>query len=61
MTLKEIAEEAGVSTATVSLVMSDSPRISTRTKEKVRQIIKEKGYRSNVLAGSLRRTRSGLI
>lgn len=61
MTLKEIAEEAGVSTATVSLVMSDSPRISTRTKERVRQIIKEKGYRSNVLAGSLRRTRSGLI
>lgn len=61
MTLKEIAEEAGVSTATVSLVMSDSSRISSKTKERVRKVIKEKGYRSNMLAGSLRKSRSGLI
>lgn len=61
MTLKEIAQEAGVSTATVSLAMSDSPKISNKTKERIRKIIKEKGYRSNMLAGSLRRHRSGLI
>lgn len=61
MTLKEIAKRAGVSTATVSLVLNDSPKISNPTKAKIREIIRETGYRSNRLAGSLRRSKTGLI
>ena len=39
MTLKEIAEKAGVTAATVSYVINDSARISEKTKEKVRKVM----------------------
>ena len=55
---------AGVSTATVSRVINDDPRISADTKDRVRRCIKKSGYRMNTVARSLktRRTHSiGLI
>ena len=54
MTLKEIAERAGVSIATVSYVLNGNAQISDETRQKVEKIIKETGYRSNILAKSLR-------
>ncbi len=42
--VREIAKRAGVSTATVSRVLNDSPRVSEETKARVREIIAESGY-----------------
>ncbi len=61
MTLKEIAAQAGVSTATVSYVLNGSARVSDETKQKIEKIVKETGYRSNILAQSLRKNRTFLV
>lgn len=61
MTLKEIAARAGVSTATVSYVLNGSARVSDETRRRVEKIVKETGYRSNILAQSLRKNRTSLI
>lgn len=58
-TFEEIAKLAGVSKATVSLALSDSPKISLATKTKVRNIAKNIGYNFNALdPGKWSRTRS---
>lgn len=61
MTLKEIAAMAGVSVATVSYVLNNTASISDETTEKILKIVKETGYRSNMLAKSLRKNESCLI
>ena len=61
MTLKEIATMAGVSVATVSYVLNGSEKVGEETKKKVEKIIKETGYRSNILAKSLRQNKSFLV
>lgn len=61
MTQKEIAAKAGVSVATVSYVLNGSKKVSKETRERVLGIIKETGYRSNLLASSLRRSHTGLL
>ncbi len=61
MTLKEIAAMAGVSVATVSYVLNGSAKVGEETKKKVEKIIKETGYRSNILAKSLRQNKSFLV
>ena len=61
VTLRDIAKEAGVSAATVSYVLNGSSKVSAATKERILKIVKEKGYRSNVLARSLRNNKSNLI
>ncbi len=57
-TVLDVAHHAGVSRATVSLVLQDSSRISDATKIKVRQSIRELGYRYNRSAANLRNSRS---
>lgn len=61
MTLKEIAERAGVSTATVSYVLNGSPKIGEETRRRVEKIIKEAGYHSNFLAQGLRTNKTYLV
>ncbi|MDY4578978.1 LacI family DNA-binding transcriptional regulator [Bariatricus sp. HCP28S3_E4] len=61
MTLKEIAEKAGVSTATVSYVLNGTAKVSDETRQKVERIIKETGYQSNILARSLRKNKTSLV
>lgn len=61
MTLKEIAAQAGVSTATVSYVLNGSARVSEETRRRIEKIVKDTGYRSNILAQSLRKNRTSLI
>lgn len=61
MTLKEIAARAGVSAATVSYVLNNSAKVSDETKRKVEKIIQETGYRSNMLAQSLRKNHTSLV
>ncbi len=53
VTIKDIAKAAGVSPSTVSRVVSNHPRISKATSQKVKRIMEEMGYHPNVMAKSL--------
>lgn len=44
--LHDIAQAAGVSVATVSMVVNDNPRISPATKKRVRRFIEQLGYQT---------------
>lgn len=61
VTLRDIAKEAGVSAATVSYVLNGSGKVSEATRERILEIVKKTGYRSNVLARSLRNSKSNMI
>jgi LacI family transcriptional regulator/LacI family repressor for deo operon, udp, cdd, tsx, nupC, and nupG len=52
--LNEVAERAGVSIATVSRVINDSPKVNPETRIKVMQVIKELKFRPNRVAKRLR-------
>jgi LacI family transcriptional regulator len=61
VTLKNVAAHVGLSPATVSLVLNDSPvarSIPPETKERVIAAARELGYRPNYLARSLRSRRT---
>jgi len=54
LTIKDIAKLAGVSTATISMVVNKKDeRISVATREKVLRIIEENGYVPNRIASSM--------
>ncbi len=53
VTMKQVADEAGVTAATVSLVLSKSPKISAATREKVLQVARRMGYRRNPYVSAL--------
>lgn len=53
VTIKDVAKKAGVSPSTVSRVLSNHPRISTQTSNKVKEIMEQLGYHPNIMAKSL--------
>ncbi|WP_432617054.1 LacI family DNA-binding transcriptional regulator [Butyricicoccus sp.] len=53
MNIYDIAELAGVSIATVSRVVNDSPMVSEKTKQRVRKVMEENDYTPNVFARGL--------
>ena len=61
ITIKDVAQLAEVSTATVSKVMNGSSRISTETIERVNQAIEKLNYRPNSIARSLRQNKTRTI
>lgn len=64
VTLSDIADRCGVSRATVSLVVRDSPQIPDSTKERVRAVMADMGYVYDRRAANLRGQRTfglGLI
>lgn len=56
-TLKEVAEIAGVSTATVSLALNDGP-VSEKTRQRVLEVARQMNYVPNVIGRSLTTGRS---
>lgn len=61
ITLSTIADDLGVSTATVSLALRDSPLVAEATREKIRLRAKEIGYVYDRRAASLRTQRSDIV
>jgi LacI family transcriptional regulator len=61
VTIKDIAERAGVSFSTVSKALRDSPLVQNKTKQHILSIAKEMGYQPNIAARSLVSKRSGAI
>lgn len=60
-TVKQVAERAGVSPATVSNVLNDHPYVTRRVRERVEAAIAEVGYRPSVAGRQLRRGRSAFV
>jgi DNA-binding LacI/PurR family transcriptional regulator len=58
VTMEDLAKIAGVSTITVSRALRDSPLVTDNTREKIRKIAQEQGYRFNISARNLRMRRS---
>jgi LacI family transcriptional regulator len=58
VTIKEVAEEAGVSTQTVSRVLNHRPDVAPETRQRVQQIIDQLGYHPSNIARSLVQGRS---
>ena len=56
--MKNIAEALGVSVATVSRALKDSPRISADQREKIKNYAREHNYFPNILAENLRNSRT---
>ncbi|MFT2111691.1 LacI family DNA-binding transcriptional regulator [Marinomonas sp. 2405UD68-3] len=61
LTLKDIAQDLGVSTATVSLSINNSPLVAEKTRLLVQAKIKEVGYVYNRRAASLITGKSGMV
>ncbi|MEO5995169.1 MAG: LacI family DNA-binding transcriptional regulator [Chitinophagaceae bacterium] len=60
-TIIDIARELGISKSTVSRALKDHPDIKTETKEKIRNLAMESGYRPNMLALSFKQNRTNII
>ena len=58
VTMKEIAKKLGVSVSTISRALKDSPELHPETKRKIVEAAKEMNYQPNLLAQSLRISRS---
>ena len=61
VTVKDVARRAGVSTATVSRVINNSPGIAAATRTRVLQVLEDTGYRMNNIARSLKTSHTRTI
>lgn len=61
VTIKDIAQRAGVSFSTVSKALRNSPLVKEQTKAHVLSVAKELGYRPNYVARSLVSKKTGAI
>lgn len=60
-TIKEVARQAKVSTATVSRVINNDPRVKRDTRERVLDVMKRANYHPNPLAQGLSRGRARVL
>ena len=61
VTLKDVAKLAGVSFKTVSRVVNQEKSVKEETKKKVLEAIKATGYKTNLMAKSLRKSKTNII
>lgn len=59
--IKDVAKAAGVSTATVSRVLSDKPHVKQEIREHVLRVVESMNYRPNRVARNLRAHQSSII
>ncbi|EAT09536.1 substrate-binding domain-containing protein [Sphingobium sp. 10 DY56-G10] len=59
--LVELAKIAGVHVSTVSRALDDNPRVSAKTKARIRALAEEHGFRLNQTASFFRRRRTGAV
>ena len=60
-TVKDVAKQAGVSPSTVSRVISNNPRISQATRDRVFKEMEALQYHPNAIARSLARSRTRIV
>lgn len=59
--IKDVADAAGVSTATVSRVLANKPHVRQEVKKRVLEVVQKLNYRPNRVAQSLRSNSSKII
>lgn len=59
--IKDVADAAGVSTATVSRVLANKPYVSKKVQKRVLEVVQTLGYRPNRVARNLRARQSSII
>jgi LacI family transcriptional regulator len=60
-TIKDIAQELGLSASTVSRALKDHPHINAETKKKIKAVAASMGYQYNAMAANLRNSKSNTI
>jgi DNA-binding LacI/PurR family transcriptional regulator len=60
-TMKDVAEAAGVSIATVSFVLNNTKPVTPATRQKIEQAMAELGFRRNMVARALASRRTRII
>jgi LacI family transcriptional regulator len=58
VTIKDVAQAAGVSTQTVSRVMNNTSYVAAKTRRRIEEVVEQLGYRPSTLARSLIQQRS---
>ncbi|WP_309383049.1 LacI family DNA-binding transcriptional regulator [Cerasicoccus frondis] len=53
VTLKDIAQEAGVTTALVSMALRNSPKVAAKTRDRIQALSVKMGYQSNPMVRTL--------
>jgi LacI family transcriptional regulator len=61
MTIRDVAEQAGVSVATVSKVLNNRYGVAAATQERVQEVIDSLGYETSLVARSLRNQTTNVI
>lgn len=61
VTIKEIAKECNVSPTTVSNILNGRPNVGEKTKKKVLEVVKQRGYQPNYIARGLRIQKTRMI
>ena len=61
VTIRDVADQAGVSVATVSKVINDRYGVSSATAARVQGVIAELGYEASIVARSLRNHRTNVV
>ncbi len=61
VTIKQVSEKAGVSSATVSRVINNTDTVKEKTRQLVLTAMEELGYRHNVIAASLASNKTNTI
>src|SRR5205807_61675 len=61
LTIRQVADLAGVSTATVSRVINGRAEVSERARDAVMRVVREYGYSTNRTARGLSAGRTGLV
>lgn len=53
VSIRELAARLGISKATVSLALNNSPRVNKSTAEKIRRAAKKAGYQRNTMVSTM--------
>ncbi|MFI7062094.1 LacI family DNA-binding transcriptional regulator [Kribbella sp. NPDC050124] len=61
VTMKDVAQRAGVSIATVSFLLNDTKPVTAATRARIEQAMADLGYRRNVVARALASRRTHII
>lgn len=61
VTMRDVAQRAGVSIATVSFLLNDTKPVTAATRARIEQAMTELGYRRNVVARALASRRTHII
>lgn len=61
ISLKDVAKQAGVSEATVSLALNNRPGVNPQTQKRIQELAKSMGYIPSITAQTLAKQKSGLV